>query len=543
MSEEKQRTARKAVSMRTAANSSRVQRPAENSKAETETVSASDTGREKTRTSSGKSRTEPQTIFLNTRTVDERKSAKSPSLLSRLKQKYDDAVGSSDAGSSYKRQLAKKTMRNDLIKKGIILLAALIIVILLVVLIVNSVQVKDVSNLSIDSTATTQTLNFRGAKKGRTYEVYRAEGTSGEYTLVSTMSNGENSLSFDNLTAGTLYKYNIVAVKGNGSKTNGAKIEAYTKPNTVTGATAITTAEKSLTAVWNLQGSTESYELKYGLYDNMRDATTITFPADEAQAGSIPGSYNYTISDLVLNETYYMSIRTICEDNASEWSSVFSGTVSETITPLNLDDSKPMVALTFDGGPDAGTVTARILDVLSEYNGHATFFQTGENAELYPQTMRRIVNEGHEVGNHTYDESHVGGDITADDILNANNAIQVACGVYPKLFRAPEGNVTDAILDTCSNAGMSIILWNFDSHDWEYYDPNDIVIRIESYVDDGDIIQFRNIYDETATAIETLVPYLVDQGYQLVTVSQLIQAKTGGAPVPGTIYRTAVDTE
>ena len=91
---------------------------------------------------------------------------------------------------------------------------------------------------------------------------------------------------------------------------------------------------------------------------------------------------------------------------------------------------------------------------------------------------------------------------------------------------------------------MPIILFNFDSHDWEFYDPEEIVERIETYVEDGDIIQFRNVYDETATAMETLVPWLIEEGYQLVTVSDLIQAKNDGQlPEAGKVYNSAFDHE
>ena len=62
-------------------------------------------------------------------------------------------------------------------------------------------------------------------------------------------------------------------------------------------------------------------------------------------------------------------------------------------------------------------------------------------------------------------------------------------------------------------------------------------------MEDGDIIQFRNVYEETATAMETLVPYLVEEGYQLVTVSELLQAKTGGLPETGKVYYSASDHE
>ena len=154
-----------------------------------------------------------------------------------------------------------------------------------------------------------------------------------------------------------------------------------------------------------------------------------------------------------------------------------------------------------------------------------------------------MVDEGHELGNHTYDESHVGYEVTASDITDANTAIEEAGGVKPLLFRAPQGEVTDDIISTCKDEDMSIVLWSLDSYDWSTYDSNEIVETVENNVADGDIIQFRNIYEETADAIAEIIPYLVDEGYQLVTVSQLIQAGTGAAPEAGPIYYSATSNE
>ena len=472
---------------------------------------------------------------------------KGSSFIDRIREKFNQASGKNapQTGSSYKKKQAQQAARNDLLKKGVIGLIAVIIVVLVIILIVNNSQVKNVGEITVDSTSTTQTLIWSGARKGLTYEVYRAEGNNGQYMLVDTLTEGENSKTYDNLTPGTLYKYNIITVKGN-NKTEGTSAQAYTVPSSVTGVTASSTAdaEGSLTVQWNLLGSTSDYELKYDLYDNLRDATTVSFPADQAAAGSTTGTYTYTINNLVPDETYYLSMRTVCGDKSSEWSEVTSGTVGKP-GPVagEVDADQPMVALTFDGGPDGGDVTDRILTVLKDNQGKATFFQTGANAEAYPDMMKRIADEGHEIGNHTYDESNVGEYVTSEDIVNANTAIEAACGIKPKLFRAPQGEVTDTIREVCTSEDMSIILFNFDSHDWEYYDPQEIIDRIETYVEDGDIIQFRNVYDETATAMETLVPYLVEEGYQLVTVSELLQAKTGGLPETGKVYYSASDHE
>ena len=473
---------------------------------------------------------------------------KEGSFIDRLKDKIAQATGKSGptTGSSYKKKQAQQAARNDLLKKLIIALIGVIVVVLVIILIVNNSQVKNVGEITIDSTSTTQTLIWSGARKGLTYEVYRAEGNNGQYMLIDTLTEGENSKTYDNLTSGTLYKYNIITVKGNGTKTEGTAAQAYTVPSAVTNVSAASeaNAEGSLTVKWSLLGSTSDYELKYDLYDNLRDATTVSFSADQAVTDG-SGNYSYTINNLVPEETYYVTMRTLCGDKTSDWSDVISGTVTEPAPPEpEVNSDQPMVALTFDGGPDEGDITARILTTLADNNNSkATFFQTGVNAQTYPDKMKQIADAGHEIGNHTFDESNVGEWVTAEDITTANSAIENACGIKPKLFRAPQGEVTDLMREVCTQEDMSIILFNFDSHDWEYYDPQEIIDRIEMYVEDGDIIQFRNVYEETAQAIEVLVPWLIDEGYQLVTVSELIQAKTGQLPETGKVYTSGFDHE
>ncbi len=447
------------------------------------------------------------------------------------------------SGASYKEQFEAQARRKALFTRIGLAAGAAVIIILIIILALNLGKINNVSNLTIESTASTQTLKWSGASKNLTYEVYRAEGEGNQYQLIDSLTGGENGVTYDGLQAGTLYRYQIVTVKDNSHKTDGAFIEAYTKPNQVTGISAASGGQNSLTVTWSQNGSATSYEIKFGLYENLRDAQAIVFPYSDASYDSSTGIYSYTLSDLAANQTYYISIKVIAGENATDWSQVFEGTVTDTVQLTSVDTSKPMVALTFDGGPDGSGYTEKILDLLKEYDGHATFFQTGEHASEYPDLIKRMVNEGHELGNHTYDESHVGSEVTASDITDANTAIEEAGGVKPLLFRAPQGEVTDDIINTCTEEGMSIVLWSLDSCDWNTYDSNEIVETVENNVADGDIIQFRNIYEETADAIAEIIPYLVDNGYQLVTVSELIEAGTNAAPEAGTIYYSATRNE
>ena len=195
-----------------------------------------------------------------------------------------------------------------------------------------------------------------------------------------------------------------------------------------------------------------------------------------------------------------------------------------------------MVALTFDDGPDNRGVTDRILNKLYEYGGYGTFFQLGNRAWDLAYLFNRMVNEGHEVGCHTYDHSHMDDAVTRDDIVSANDAIESACGVRPSAFRSPGGYTTSAIRNVCAEENQALYYWTIDTRDWESRDAASVINIVQSQVSDGAIILMHNIYESTADAVDVLVPWLAEQGYQMVTVSELIYAKTGAPPEAGVQY-------
>ncbi len=187
-----------------------------------------------------------------------------------------------------------------------------------------------------------------------------------------------------------------------------------------------------------------------------------------------------------------------------------------------IDPNKPMIAITFDDGPTRA-YTTKILDCLKEYNASATFFVLGSRIEGSEDLLERMIQEGHEIGNHSYshkqlnilDESSIEKEITL-----ANEAIYSAVHEYPVLLRCPYGE-TSSVVETYSN-GMRIVKWNQDSEDWKSQNVNTIVEKALNEVEDNNIILFHDLYEETADAICILVPKLIEMGYQLVSVSELL---------------------
>lgn len=190
----------------------------------------------------------------------------------------------------------------------------------------------------------------------------------------------------------------------------------------------------------------------------------------------------------------------------------------------NIDPSKPMVAITFDDGP--GNSTKRILDTLEKYNAKATFFDLGQRMITYKDIVKRESQIG-EVGTHTYSHANLNklsNDSLINEIKNAENAYYQVLGTYPKLIRPPYGNANKTVQSCITN--MAIINWNIDTLDWKTKNPDMIINEVTKVNNlNGSIILMHSIYDSTAEAVEYLVPYLINEGYQLVTISELATYK------------------
>jgi peptidoglycan/xylan/chitin deacetylase (PgdA/CDA1 family) len=201
-----------------------------------------------------------------------------------------------------------------------------------------------------------------------------------------------------------------------------------------------------------------------------------------------------------------------------------------------VDPSKPMVALTFDDGPRSA-VTSRILDSLKANGGRATFFMVGYNVDANGDVIRRMVEQGCQVANHTHDHKYISklsADQIVSQVVSVNQKVAAQCGVSPVVMRPPGGLINDNSLAVLESIGMPAIMWSIDTRDWQHRNAQKTIQTVLSQVKDGDIILMHDIYSTTADAAEVLIPALVAQGYQLVTVSELAESR--GGLVPGHKY-------
>ena len=187
-----------------------------------------------------------------------------------------------------------------------------------------------------------------------------------------------------------------------------------------------------------------------------------------------------------------------------------------------IDPDKPMMALTFDDGP--GERTGELLDVLEKYNAHATFFMQGKNVKEYAKEIKRMKKLECEIGNHSYDHPQLTqeGDGGAGQIGKTNELLKEACGQPATVMRPPYGAIDDNV---SASVGMPMILWNVDTLDWKTLNTQMTIDNVLTNADDGDIVLMHDIHSTSVDAAIELIPRLVNNGYQLVTVTELAEAR------------------
>src|SRR3984893_7270322 len=186
---------------------------------------------------------------------------------------------------------------------------------------------------------------------------------------------------------------------------------------------------------------------------------------------------------------------------------------------------QPYIAMTFDDGPSAEN-TPRLLEILKQRNIKATFFLIGQNAAANPDIVRRILADGHEIGNHSWTHpqlSKLSDDRVTVEINKTQDAIKEASGFTPTILRPPYGAITARQREWVeSQFGLSIILWSVDPFDWKRPGASVITQRILSQARPGSIILSHDIHKQTVDAMPATLDGLLAKGYKFATVSQLI---------------------
>ena len=191
------------------------------------------------------------------------------------------------------------------------------------------------------------------------------------------------------------------------------------------------------------------------------------------------------------------------------------------------------VSMTFDDGPHP-KLTPRLLDLLKERGIKATFFVIGKCVAEYPDIAKRIVDEGHEIANHTWNHPQLpklSPTAFAAEITQTNEAIKQATGILPVTMRPPYGAINAGITKRLNEEyGLSVILWSVDPQDWKIRKADHVSSHIIKNAAPGAIILAHDIHASTIDAMPAALDALQAKGYKFVTVSELIAMDRPAAP-------------
>lgn len=192
----------------------------------------------------------------------------------------------------------------------------------------------------------------------------------------------------------------------------------------------------------------------------------------------------------------------------------------------NID--KNQIAITFDDGPNS-EYTLQVLSLLKRYDAKATFFCIGQNIKTNPELLKRIITEGHVIGNHTNTHNENFGFLKEENVvtelLEANAIIKKVTGFEPKLFRPPFGVTNPSIKKAIKRVGLQSIGWSIRTLDTTSKSRQSIIKSIKRNVKIGDVILLHDTSEKSIEILEQLLVFLKEQQIESVTIPTLFNIK------------------
>ena len=213
--------------------------------------------------------------------------------------------------------------------------------------------------------------------------------------------------------------------------------------------------------------------------------------------------------------------------------SITTGTASQIVAASNtkrdipiyyVDTKEKVCAISFDAAW-GNEQTDILLDILDEYNVKTTFFLVGEWVDKYPESVKKIHERGHDIGNHSDTHAHltqISRSEQKDELTKCNEKIEAITNEKVTLFRPPYGEYDNSVVNTTKDCRMYCVQWNIDSLDWKDPTPQDMVRRIENKLCEGSIILLHNGAKNTPQALPLIIESIQAQGYKIVPISELI---------------------
>lgn len=214
----------------------------------------------------------------------------------------------------------------------------------------------------------------------------------------------------------------------------------------------------------------------------------------------------------------------LCAFFSAPTASPVSGTSKKNIPIYCVDRSDNAISVTFDCAWGDGDID-KIISVLEKHKCKATFFVLGTWAKNHPESLKKLHESGHEIGNHSYNHTYytkLNSDQMLSDMDKCDNEVSTALGVKPTLFRAPSGDYNDNVISTCEGSGRTYIQWSVDSLDWRNLNCEQMLERIIPKTKSGDILLFHNDTAHTAESLDKILTELEGKGFSFLKVSELI---------------------
>ena len=202
-------------------------------------------------------------------------------------------------------------------------------------------------------------------------------------------------------------------------------------------------------------------------------------------------------------------------------------TVSNSIRQLpiySVATNEKKIAITLDAAWSAED-TDELIEILKKHKAKATIFAVGDWVDKNPEAVKKFHKNGHEMANHSDTHaafSKISREEIKQEILDCNKKIEEITGVSPKLVRAPSGDYDNKSIEVAESLNMKMIQWDCDSLDWKLLSVEEMYSRVTSKVQNGSIILFHNGVENTPKALDKILTKLEKDGYEFVTVSELI---------------------
>ena len=203
---------------------------------------------------------------------------------------------------------------------------------------------------------------------------------------------------------------------------------------------------------------------------------------------------------------------------------VFFGNSGRKIPIYSVQTENKQIAISFDAAWGADK-TADIMTTLREYNVGATFFLVGFWVKEYPDLVKKIAENGFEIGTHTNthpDMCKLSCQDMREELETSTKLITDITGGSVKLFRAPFGSYNNTLIETAESLGLTTIQWSLDGLDWKGISAKEITTRVLNRVKPGDIVLFHNNSDHITQALPVILERLKMQGYTVTCISDLL---------------------